>query len=135
MADYNLTGLQVEILNVLWGRGEATVVAVREALRPERELALTTVSTLLSRMEKKGVVTHRTAGRQYVYAPAVGAAEVKQSVVSDLAEVAGRLFEGDMADLVTQLLSESAVNRNDLARVRELIDRRAAELEREEERE
>lgn len=132
MAEYNLTGLQVEILNALWTRGEATVVEVREALRPARDLALTTVSTLLSRMEKKGVVTHRSEGRQYVYAPAVAASDVKQSVVSDFAEVAGRLFEGDMADLVTQLLSESAVNRDDLARVRELIDRRAAELEREE---
>jgi predicted transcriptional regulator len=128
VADYNLTGLQVEILNVLWARGEATVVDVREALRPGRELAATTVSTLLSRMERKGVVTHRTEGRQYVYAPAVAASAVKQSVVSDLAEVADRLFEGDVADLVTHLLAERDVDVDDLARVRELIDRKAAEL-------
>jgi BlaI family transcriptional regulator, penicillinase repressor len=132
VADYNLTGLQVEILNVLWARGEATVVDVREALRPGRDLAMTTVSTLLSRMERKGVVRHRTEGRQYVYAPAVAASEVKQSVVSELADVADRLFEGDVADLVTHLLAERDVDASELARVRDLIDRKAAQLEDEE---
>ncbi|NIP78946.1 MAG: BlaI/MecI/CopY family transcriptional regulator, partial [Gemmatimonadetes bacterium] len=49
---------------VLWERGEATVVVVREALEPERELAHTTVSTLLTRLERRGVVTRRKEGRQ-----------------------------------------------------------------------
>lgn len=131
MTDYGLTGLQIEILKVLWERGEATVAEVREALRPERELAHTTVSTLLSRMEKKGVVTHRVEGRQYVYVPAVEVSRVQRSVLGELTEVADRLFAGDIADLVSHLLAESDVDAEDLARVREMIERKEAELRRE----
>ena len=48
-----LTDLQLALLRVLWTRGEATVQDMVEALRPERDLAPTTVATLLSRLEKR----------------------------------------------------------------------------------
>ena len=126
MPDYGLTELQLEIMAVLWARGEATVADVRDAL--DRDLAQTTVSTLLSRLEKRGLVMHRTEGRQYVYRAVVEEARVRRSIVSDLTEMADRLFAGDVAELVTQLLSESDVNADDLARVRSMIERREAEL-------
>lgn len=132
MPDFSLTELQLEIMNILWEREEATIVEVREALQSERDLAHTTVSTLLSRLEKKGVVTHRTEGRQYVYAPAVEAQRVKRSVVSEFSDVAERLFSGDIADLVTHLLAENEVDADDLARVRKMIEAKEAELGREE---
>ena len=128
MTDFALTELQLEIMGVLWGRGEATALDVREALRPGRNLAPTTVSTLLSRLERKGVVAHRAEGRQFVYRAAVEEARVKRSLVSEFTEVADRLFAGDMAELVTQLLAESDVGPDDLARVREMIEKREAEL-------
>lgn len=128
MADFGLTELQLDIMGVLWERGEATAVEVREALRPERELAPTTVATLLSRLEKKGLVTHRTEGRQYVYRAAVEEARVRRSVVSEFTEMADRLFDGDVAELVTHLLAGRDVGADDLARVREMIERREAEL-------
>ena len=126
MPDYGLTELQLEIMAVLWARGEATAADVRDAL--DRDLAQTTVSTLLSRLEKRGLVMHRTEGRQYVYRAVVEEARVRRSVVSDLTEMADRLFAGDVAELVTQLLSESDVDADDLARVRSMIERREAEL-------
>lgn len=128
MPEYGLTELQLEIMGVLWERGEATGVEVRESLRPGRELAQTTVSTLLSRLEKRGLVTHRMEGRQYVYRVLVDEAQVRRSVVSELGEMADRLFGGDRAELVTQLLAESDVEADDLARVRQMIERREAEL-------
>lgn len=133
MPDFSLTELQLEIMNILWDREEATIVEVREALQPERDLAHTTVSTLLSRLEKKGAVTHRTEGRQYVYAPAVKAQRVKRSVVSEFSDVAERLFSGDIAELVTHLLAENEVDADDLARVRKMIEAKEAELGQEEE--
>lgn len=128
MPDLSLTELQLAIMNVLWTRGEATIGDVREALRPERDLAHTTVSTLLTRMEKKDLVTHRTEGRQYVYMPVVEEQRVRQSVVSDFSGVADSLFGGDVADLVTHLLAASDVDADDLARVRRMIEAREAEL-------
>lgn len=128
MADYGLTELQLDIMTVLWARGEATAVEVREALLPERELAPTTVSTLLSRLERKGVVAHRSEGRQYVYRAAVEEARVRRSLVGEFTEMADRLFAGDVAELVTQLLAASDVGPDDLARVRKMIEQREAEL-------
>lgn len=128
MADYGLTELQLDLMGVLWQRGEATAAEVREALRPERDLAPTTVATLLGRLEKKGLVAHRSEGRQYVYRAAVEAARVKRSVVSEFTEMADRLFAGDVTELVTHLLAESEVDADDLARVRAMIERRKAEL-------
>lgn len=128
MPDYGLTELQLEIMAVLWERGEATVEAVREALAPERELAHTTVSTLLTRLAKRDVVKRRKEGRSYVYSAAVDPERVQRSVVNEIGEVADRLFAGDVADLVATLLSESDVDASDLARVKAMIEKKEAEL-------
>jgi BlaI family penicillinase repressor len=128
VADYRLTELQLEIMAVLWDRGEATVEEVREALAPDRELAHTTVSTLLSRLAKRELVTRWKEGRSYVYQPMVEPERVQRSVVNEIGEVADRLFAGDVADLVATLISESDVDADDLARVREMIAKKEAEL-------
>ena len=128
MPEYSLTELQLEIMNILWERGEATVTEVREAVQPTRALAHTTIATLLTRLEKKGVVTHRTKGRQYVYLPVVEAHEMRRSLLSELSDVADRLFDGSIADVVTHLLSDRDVNPHDLARVREMIEANEAKL-------
>lgn len=130
MADFGLTELQLEIMAVLWERREATVEEVRDALAPERELAHTTVSTLLSRLERREVVRRRKEGRRWVYEPAVEAQRVRRSVVSEMGEMADRLFAGNVAELVSHLLDESDVGADDLARVRALIEAKEAELRR-----
>jgi BlaI family penicillinase repressor len=130
--DYGLTELQLEIMAVLWKREEATVQAVRAALAPERELAHTTVSTILSRLEKRGVVSRRKEGREYVYRAAVEEERVRRSVASEIGEVADRLFAGDVADLVSRILDENEVGADELARVRSMIETKEAELRRKE---
>ena len=123
---HQLTDLQVAIMRVLWDRREATVSDIHEALLAERGLAPTTVATLLSRLEKRGIVKHRSASRQYVYYPAVSESEVRRSMVSDLAE---RLFDGDVAELVSHLLSEREMSAGDLEKVKDLIASHEARLE------
>jgi predicted transcriptional regulator len=122
---YALTELQLAVMRVLWLRGEATVLEVQEALQPKRPLAQTTVATLLSRLEKRGVVAYRMDGRQYVYRPLITEDEVRSSA---LAEVKDLLFEGDVATLVSQLLSAEEVGPADLAKVRRMIEGREREL-------
>ncbi len=123
---HQLTDLQVAIMRVLWDRREATVSDIHEALLPDRGLAPTTVATLLSRLEKRGIVKHRSASRQYVYYPTVSEGEVRRSMVSDLAE---RLFDGDVTELVSHLLSEREMSAGDLEKVKELIASHEARLE------
>lgn len=128
MADYALTELQLEILQVLWARGEATVLDVQEALRRRRALAQTTVATLLGRLEKKGIVTHRNEGRQYVYRSLIDESRARRSVISGISDLTERLFSGDIAAVVSHLLADRDVDPGDLARVRKLIDEREAKM-------
>jgi predicted transcriptional regulator len=118
-AVHELTALQISILRLLWDRGEASVADVWEALYPERGLAQTTIATLLSRLERRGVVTRRASERQYLYRALVSEAEVKESMVSELTE---RLFGGDMTALVNHLLASQEVAPGDLSRLRAMID-------------
>ena len=114
-----LTGLQLSILRVLWERGEATTQDVWEHLTRERPLALTTVATLMSRLERKQVLTHRRDGRQYVYRATVTRAEVRRSKVKELTET---LFSGDPAVLLHHLVRADDVDPEELRRIRKLWD-------------
>jgi predicted transcriptional regulator len=113
-----LTDLQLAILKVLWSRGSATAAEITEALKAERGLAQQTIATVLTRLEKRGIVKHETRQRQYIYVATVTEPEVRRSM---LAELTDRVFEGDVAALVTQLLSAREISPGDLARVKQLI--------------
>lgn len=123
---HQLTELQIAIMRVLWEKGQATVAEICEALRTERGLALTTVATLLSRLEKRGVVTHETRARQFIYRALVSEAEVRHSMVHELTE---RLFDGDVAQLMTHLLSGREISHGDLERIKAMLDEHAATTE------
>lgn len=123
---HQLTELQIAIMRVLWEQGQATVAEICEALRSERGLALTTVATLLSRLEKRGVVTHETRARQFVYRALVTEAEVRHSMVHELTE---RLFDGDVAQLMTHLLSGREISPGDLERIKAMLEEHAAAKE------
>jgi predicted transcriptional regulator len=103
----------------IWSRGEATVAEVHNALQRERGLAMTTIATVLSRLEKRGLVVHRSEKRQYIYRALVSETEVRGEMVQDLTD---RLFAGDVAQLVSHLLNDEHVSPGDLERVRALIE-------------
>ena len=117
---HQLTELQLAIMRVIWDRSEATVQEIWEALHAERGLAQTTVATMLSRLERRGVVTRRAQARQYHYRAAVTEQEVQHSMVGELTE---RLFDGDVTALVQHLLSGEDVSPGDIAKIRDMIER------------
>lgn len=114
----HLTDLQLAIVRLLWERGECTVVDVQEGLLPERSLAQTTVATLLTRLEKRGVVSHRTAGRQFIYKAEVTEPVVRHSMVGELTN---SLFQGRASALISHLLVEREMDREELGEVKRLI--------------
>src|SRR5437016_12800325 len=128
---HQLTELQLTILRVLWDRGEATVQDIWEALHAARGLAQTTVATMLSRLERRGVVTRRAQSRQYRYRAAVTEREVQHSMVGELTE---RLFDGDVTALVQHLLSGEDGRPGDIAKIRDMIERVETKAPRSEER-
>ncbi|MEZ5964158.1 MAG: BlaI/MecI/CopY family transcriptional regulator [Planctomycetota bacterium] len=129
MRGHRLGQLQYAILAELWRRGEATVAQVHETLGRERGLAVTTIGTMLRRMEGQGLVQHRQDGRVFVYRAQVGENDVSRSMVSDVVE---RAFDGSASALVSQLLKEGDFDPAELNDLRRLIDEREAELRRRE---
>jgi predicted transcriptional regulator len=113
-----LTDLQLAILRVLWDRGSATASDITDALKSSRGLAQQTIATILSRLERRGIVQHETRQRQYIYSAVLSEPDARRTM---LAELTDRVFEGDVAALVSQLLSAREMSAGDLARVKALI--------------
>ena len=122
---HHLAELQMAIMHVLWERGEVTVAEVRDALEPARSLAYTTVGTMLAKLEEKGQVTHRSDGRINVYRAVIRQDQVSKSMVTDLAN---RLFNGDVKQMVCHLLDGSELTHEDLAELKRLIRQKEKEL-------
>jgi predicted transcriptional regulator len=118
-----LGDLQVAILRVLWDEGEATVARVTEALAGKRR-APTTIATMLSKMERRALVSHRVDGRQFVYRATISEQAVTHTMVADLTQ---RLFEGDVSALVGHLLRSEEIDREELVRLRAMIVQRERE--------
>jgi len=112
-------------MQVLWDLDEASVSAVQQALRPGRDLAYTTVGTMLAKMEANGQVSHRTEGRSNIYRSLLPRETVSQSMVADLAD---RLFRGDVSQLMCSLLDGSDVSADELNRLKKLIRQKEKEL-------
>ena len=91
---------------------------VAEALSRSRGLAHTTVSTLLTRLEKRGVVSSRRVGRQLQYKARISEDSVQKGLVSALLS---RWFGGDAKALVAHLVREEELAPDDLATVRRML--------------
>lgn len=116
--DTSLSELQLELMRVLWARGEASTADVAEVLASSRGLAHTTIATLLTRLEKRGVVAARRDGRQLVYRALVEEGAVRRSMVAGLLD---KLFGGDARALVAHLVREEEIAPGDLDKVRQLL--------------
>ena len=108
-------------MQVLWSRDEASVTDVQRAMTGRR-LALTTVATMLVRLEQRGLVSHRVDGRQYIYRSSVSPADVRESVTRELLR---NLFDGDVTAFVTQLLDSRELTREELADLQRLVRNKA----------
>jgi BlaI family transcriptional regulator, penicillinase repressor len=120
--DIALSELQIAVVRVLWRNGETSVTDIAKVLGDERGLKHTTVATLLTRLEKRGVVEQRREGRQLIYRALVSEPQVRRSMVADLV---GSLFGGDSRELVAHLVRESELAPGDLENLRKRLQRKA----------
>ncbi|MCA9002145.1 MAG: BlaI/MecI/CopY family transcriptional regulator [Planctomycetes bacterium] len=120
-----VTGLQLDVLRALWELGSASASQVHEALSDRRQLAPTTVATLLKRLEKRGLVTHSRAGRQHIFRATVSEDRVVNQTLDQVTE---EVFGGSVGAFAAQLLSRKDVKADDLAKIRALLETREREL-------
>jgi BlaI family penicillinase repressor len=116
--DIHLSEVQLAVMRVLWSERKATTATVHERMGKPRSLAYTTVATLLSRLEKRGLARSVKEGRERVFEPLVSEAEVQRHMVSDLVS---NLFRGDPGALVSHLVRDSDFDEADLDAVRRLL--------------
>ncbi|MEO6065207.1 MAG: BlaI/MecI/CopY family transcriptional regulator [Lysobacterales bacterium] len=116
--EVSLSDLQLAVMRVLWDRREASTTDVVEAMSRPRTLAHTTVATLLTRLERRGLLTVRRDGRQLYYRARVSEDAVRRSMVGSLL---GNLFGGDARALVAHLVRDDEVAPGDMQRIKELL--------------
>lgn len=114
----SLSEPQLALMRVLWSKPNSTVSEVVEAMRSVRPLAHTTIATMLSRLEKRGLVSTQKDGRQLIYRANLSESEVQKSMVSELLS---SLFLGNARALLSHLVSEEEIKAEDLEQIRERL--------------
>ena len=99
-----LTPLELDIMKSLWRRRSAQVKDVQPDLLPDRDLAYTTVMTVMDRLFKKGILRRTKKSRAHVYEPVCSEAEVRADAVGGLVD---SFFEGSEARLKAYLSGRS----------------------------
>lgn len=109
---------QLEIMNAVWEKDEATVSDVWKALSRRRPVARNTVQTLMTRLEEKGWLKHRTEGNRFLYSAVPERSTALGKMVSQLVETA---FGGSAEELMLALLDSRGISHKEAARIKTMI--------------
>ena len=117
MKDYRLTNYELELMDAIWKRGEATVQEVCDDI--DRDLAYTTVMTTLTLLcNKKKTLKRMKRGKAFVYKPRITREQVSQSVLHNLRHV---LFGSSLPSLVLEMMSNEKVSDKDIATLKAVL--------------
>ena len=122
MSHVRMGKVQLKIMRVLWERGRANAREITDQLNREEPIAHSTVQTLLRKLETKGAVGHETQERTFVFFPRVAEEKVRSGATHDLVE---RIFGGSPARLMSYLLENETVSKQELDEIRRLVDEQA----------
>ena len=114
-----LTPLELEIMNVLWETGPANVQTVQAHIQG-RELAYTTVQTMLNILDRKGKVKRQLKDRAFVYRPVLSRQKAVSQAVGDMLD---RFFGGSADSLVLNLVETRHLTPEKLAQIQKLLER------------
>ena len=119
------TELELAILKVLWQKAPQTVQEVREGLAAAgRELAHSSVITVMNIMVRKEYLRRNKAGRAFEFTPLVEQQDVSRQMLGD---IVNRVFDGSASAVMLELLETSDVDAAEIAAIRRLINRKSRE--------
>ncbi|MEE2993139.1 MAG: BlaI/MecI/CopY family transcriptional regulator [Gemmatimonadota bacterium] len=121
---FSLTDLELDVMNIVWRLGHATVRQIVEGLREQRPLAYTTVQTVLTILTQKGFVEYTQQGRAYLYRAIIQPEGVRRETVS---AVVDKLFAGSSRSLVLHLIASDKFTIEEAQNLKELLDQRLTE--------
>ena len=114
-----LTPHELAIMKVVWALQKATVRDVYEALRQKRQVAYTTVMTMMRILEEKGYLKKSLVDRAHVYKPAKPRQQVVGAIVRDFLD---RVFDGASDSLLLHLASDNTLTEKQRRIVKQLIE-------------
>lgn len=122
---FDLGPLEAEVMRLVWDAGEVQVDEVHRTIQAARPIAYTTVMTVMSRLAARGFLQRHRSGRAYVYRPAVPR---EQLASSTLREWMQRYWGGRVGPAVSFLVGSQKLSAEDLAHLRQLVDRLSQEV-------
>ena len=117
-----LTQAELELMTILWSLEEASVAEVIECLPRSREVAYTTVSTILRILEQKGFVASRKEGRGHLYSPKI---RKDAYAARSLKQLVNKVFDGAPSALVRRLLDENALSQDEIQDIQAMLNKRS----------
>jgi predicted transcriptional regulator len=113
-----LTATELEMMNVIWRLAPCSVHQVLEALQPRRQLAYTSVSTIVRILEQKGFVRSVKEGRGHLYEPVISKEDYQ---VKSLQHLVSNVFDGTPTLLVQRLVDSEQLNPEELDQIRRAL--------------
>ena len=118
------TELELEILKILWLEGPSPGREIRDALTGFRDLAYTSVMTIMKIMTQKKYVRRKKADGNFVYYPCVKEKTVAKRMLHDVVD---RVFDGSATAVMLNLLQTADLDDEELRQLRQIINRKAKE--------
>ena len=113
------TDVELQILQVLWEHGPSTVRSVHDFLSVTREVNYATTVKMLAIMFEKGLVTRDESVRPQIYSAASTRTRTQKQMLNEFIQ---KVYEGSAASVALQALSSKKASKEDMAKIRELLD-------------
>jgi len=120
-----LSEAQLEIINIVWDQGKATVGKIWKVLAKRRSVSRNTVSTMVTRLEEKGWLRHRVIGGTYLYSATHPREKVLPRLVHRLVDAA---FQGSAEGLVLTLLEGGRLSAEEVERIKAMLEKAEIEM-------
>lgn len=108
------------VMRVFWERGELGVAEVIDALKADTDWKPRTIQTLVRRLQQKGALSHRKAGRGFLYAPKFAEAECEHAASRSFLE---SVFGGELAPFLANFVEREDLDESEIAELRRILDK------------
>lgn len=110
---------EMRVAKTIWDLSQATVGQVFDELSRDSDIDYATVQTYIRRLEQKGYIRAKRAGRNKIYSPKVRPNQVIKETVDDLMM---RLFDGEVIPLMRHLIHDPDIRPEQIQELRQMLD-------------